>query len=348
MFSRHAASAVPPGFRSDLLRWRQLVDADWLATLLRQAADPQAKHAPLAAAPARWLLLEVGCEGDGAYLGGHIPGARFLDTREMEQAPFWNSLPDAALLYLLQQRLGLGLHSTVILYARNTLAAARVAHLLLYAGVQDVRLLDGGLAAWCAAGHALEQGRARGLGSAQEREPAVGCAAAQEGAWLAWRAGVPAQADYLLNLHQTRALLQQPITTLVSIRSRAEFMGETSGYSYIAARGEIPGALWGHAGRDGDVNSMNSFQQADGRMKSATEIAAVWAAAGIGPEQHVVFYCGTGWRASLAFFYAWLMGWPRISVFDGGWMEWSADTANPVVCRSAPGVPEPGTALANA
>ena len=176
----------------------------------------------------------------------------------------------------------------------------------------------------------------------------MGCAAAQEGAWLAWRAGVPAQADYLLNLHQTRALLQQPTTTLVSIRSRAEFMGETSGYSYIAARGEIPGAVWGHAGRDGDVNSMNSFQQADGRMKSATEIAAVWAAAGIGPEQHVVFYCGTGWRASLAFFYAWLMGWPRISVFDGGWMEWSADTANPVVCRSAPGVPEPGTALANA
>jgi rhodanese-related sulfurtransferase len=37
-----------------------------------------------------------------------------------------------------------------------------------------------------------------------------------------------------------------------------------------------------------------------------------------------VFYCGTGWRASLAFFYAWLMGWEQIAVFDGGWFEWSS------------------------
>jgi thiosulfate/3-mercaptopyruvate sulfurtransferase len=46
-----------------------------------------------------------------------------------------------------------------------------------------------------------------------------------------------------------------------------------------------------------------------------------------------VFYCGTGWRASLAFFYAWLMNWQRIGVYDGGWCEWSGDPANPVVRR---------------
>jgi thiosulfate/3-mercaptopyruvate sulfurtransferase len=49
----------------------------------------------------------------------------------------------------------------------------------------------------------------------------------------------------------------------------------------------------------------------------------------------IAFYCGTGWRASLAFFYAWLMGWQRISVYDGGWLEWSSDPANPVICRTA-------------
>jgi thiosulfate/3-mercaptopyruvate sulfurtransferase len=49
----------------------------------------------------------------------------------------------------------------------------------------------------------------------------------------------------------------------------------------------------------------------------------------------IAFYCGTGWRASLAFFYAWLMGWEHISVYDGGWFEWSSDPANPVICRTA-------------
>ena len=39
----------------------------------------------------------------------------------------------------------------------------------------------------------------------------------------------------------------------------------------------------------------------------------------------------TGWRASEAFFYAWLMDWKQISVYDGGWYEWSSDPKNPTV-----------------
>lgn len=324
MFSRHAASAVPPGFRSDLLRWRQLVGVDWLAALLAQAMEPGASPIDLVAAPVSgWQLLEVGCADHAAYASGHIPGARFLDTQQFEQAPYWNALAPADLVQLLQG-LGLGPASTVILYGRNMLAAARVAQLMLVAGVQDVRLLDGGLAAWSAAGHALQPGPQPGLPSlpARERDPL-----ADTTPWL----GRP---DYLLNLEQARALRTLPRGALVSIRSHAEWMGETSGYPYIAARGEIAGALWGHARRDGDVNSMSSFQDGAGRMKPAADIQAVWAEAGIHAGMQIGFYCGTGWRASLAFFYAWLMGWPRISVFDGGWMEWSADAANPVVCRS--------------
>ena len=42
----------------------------------------------------------------------------------------------------------------------------------------------------------------------------------------------------------------------------------------------------------------------------------------------MAFYCGTGWRASETWFYAHLMGWPRIAVYDGGWHEWSRDPDN--------------------
>ena len=77
----------------------------------------------------------------------------------------------------------------------------------------------------------------------------------------------------------------------------------------------------------------------------AAEIAALWAEAGVQPTDPTIFYCGTGWRASVAFFYAWVMGWDHIRVYDGGWLAWSSDPANPVELRSrtaAPdGVPSP-------
>lgn len=295
----------PPGFRFDLFRWRQLVSADWLSSLIRQQ--------PVAAAPvADWQLFEVGCEGLADYAQGHVPGARYLDSHQFEALPFWNALPAEPFRLWLQEK-AITPHSTVILYGRtNSLAAARLAHLLLVAGVEDVRLLDGGLQVWLTAGHGLEQGPLA--------MPDTGRVAQ---ATATWAQGFTARPDYLRDMDAVRAHVQQQDATLVSIRSHAEYVGETSGYSYIAARGEIPGALWGHAGEDGDVNGMQSFQTPDGRMLPAEYIAKVWRDAGIGPEQNVVFYCGTGWRASLAFFYAWLMGWPRISVYDGGWMEWS-------------------------
>jgi len=304
----------PGAFRSDLTRWRQLVSVPWLADLIDglQPAESPAVG---------WQLWEVGCGTQAAFEGGHLPGARYVDTQQFEMPPFWNKVSDAVLLQLLQS-LSIGPHTPVIVAARNSLAAARVAHLLLVAGVQDVRLLDGGVGAWCAAGLPLQQGAPGGMQAAHR--PVLPLPPD------AWSGGFPAHAELLLDMPQARALQQQAGAALVSIRSRAEFMGETSGYHYIAARGDIPGALWGHAGIDGDVNSMDSFQDAGGCMLPAADIEALWAAAGIHRGLHIAFYCGTGWRASLAFFYAWLMGWEHISVFDGGWLEWSADA------RSAP------------
>jgi thiosulfate/3-mercaptopyruvate sulfurtransferase len=79
---------------------------------------------------------------------------------------------------------------------------------------------------------------------------------------------------------------------------------------------------------------MSEFHDAHGRMKPVSDICRLWDANGIRPNQPIIFYCGTGWRASLAFFYAWLMHWERISVYDGGWHEWCQDPSNPVICRS--------------
>jgi 3-mercaptopyruvate sulfurtransferase SseA len=297
----------PPALRQPALRQRQLVTPAWLAALI--AGDPES-----GVAAGDWRLFEVGLDVSALFSTGHIPAAGTIDTRQLEQLPLWNKVCDDALLQLLLDK-GIRHHTTVVLYGRNTLAAARAAHLMLYAGVKDVRLLDGGFAAWTSAGFPIA------CGTPRQTAPAID-----------FGIRFPAHPEYLIGTAQAKSLLRQSDGALVSIRTWNEFIGKTSGYSYIDARGDIPGARWGRAGKNDDVNSMSEFHNPDGTMKTADEICRFWRSAGIHADQQNAFYCGTGWRASLAFFYAWLMNWERISVYDGGWYEWSRDPANPIVC----------------
>lgn len=287
-----------PFARDDFPRWQQLITPHGLHRLLTGTAT-------LAAPASPWRLLEVGCETHDAFLQRHIPGASYLDTHALEEAPYWNKVADPVLLQLLLT-LGICHDTTVIVYGRHLAAAARAAHLLLYAGVRDVRFLDGGFHGWmraglpCAAGPAPNGPPASDFGTV-----------------------FPACPHYLINLPQAQALLMQPGGALVSIRTWDEFTGMTSGYSYIPTKGDIPGALWGRAGRGTDVNDMSAFHDSEKRLQSAHDITEFWRLEGIHPGLQTAFYCGTGWRASLAFYCAWLMGWEQISVFDGGWFEWS-------------------------
>jgi molybdopterin synthase sulfurtransferase len=289
----------PDFFRNDLPRGQHLVTPVWLSRLQQGQAVP-------APPISHWRLFEVGCGAPTAFQTSHIPGAGYLDTECLETIPFWNKVDDTLLVkYLLDN--GIAHDSTVVLYGRPCAAAARAAHLMMVAGVQDVRLLDGGWESWLRAGLPVASGDAHRYPPASD-----------------FGQPFPANPQWLLDLAQAKALSQGGSATLVSIRTLAEFSGQTSGYSYIAAPGDIPGARWGRAGVDGDVNSMSDFQQSDGTMKPAAEITAMWREQGIECHRPTVFYCGTGWRASLAFFYAWVMGWEQIAVFDGGWFEWSS------------------------
>lgn len=272
------------------------VCAQWLA-------DVQ-QHRPVSAPPAgTWRLLEVGCDTEHLYRAGHIPGADYIDTREVESLPLWNVIePDQLRKVLLNH--GLRTDITVVLYSRGNYAAERLAHILLYAGVCDVRLLDGGWQSWLHAGFAWQTGTAPGIKPQMD-----------------FGVRTPAQPELLLNMAQTQQRLAQHGSLLVSIRSWPEFSGQTSGYDYIAAVGDIPGARWGLAA--GDSQLITNFHNADGTVRNPSEIAALWQQQRITGDNPVIFYCGTGWRASFAFFIARALGWPDIAVYDGGWFEWS-------------------------
>ena len=148
-------------------------------------------------------------------------------------------------------------------------------------------------------------------------------------------AQIPARPDLITGIDTARRLLADPSSVLVDVRSWREFLGEVSGYNDLTAKGRIAGAVWGHGGTDAD--HMEDYRNPDNTLRAARDIAHFWADWGITTKKRVGFYCGTCWRACEALFAAWLMGWDNITVYDGGWYEWSADRSNPV----ASGDPRP-------
>lgn len=287
-----------------LAKYDKLVYPEWVAQLIN-GENP-------ATYPGHgYLIFEVSWGEPKEYNEGHIPGAIHLDTNEIEAEPLWNRVSDAALEDMLLRH-GVTSDTTVILYGADTTAAARAASIFLYAGVEDVRLLNGGFDAWKTAGLEIET-------QVNKATPVP-----------EFGSIVPAHPEYIIDLAGAKEILADDNSKLVAVRSWAEYIGETSGYTYIQPKGRIPGDVWGHSGSD--AYHMEDYRNIDNTMRNPEEIAAMWEEWGISAEQNrVAFYCGTGWRASEAFFDAYLMGWTNVSVFDGGWYEWSMDPANPVV-----------------
>ncbi len=192
------------------------------------------------------------------------------------------------------------------------IAACRAGLILRYAGVDDIRLLDGGYDHWVQAGNPLET---------LLREPVP---------VASFGVQIPLRPEVIIDIDGAKQILSdQAHAALVSVRTWREHIGAVSGYNYIGPAGRIGGDVWGNCGSD--AYHMEHYRNVDNTMRAYPEIAANWGAAGITPDKWVAFYCGTGWRASETWFYADLMGWPRIAVYDGGWFEWSKDPIrNPI------------------
>ncbi len=306
-----------------LPNYRRLVSAQWLDRLLKTGQAEEYDND-------KFVLCHAYYQSRKGYDDGHIPGAVDLDTNSLESPETWNRRSPEELKQALES-LGITHDTTVVLYGRFSfpnnedrfpgagaghLGAIRCAFVMMYAGVEDVRVLNGGLQSWIDAGFETTA------------EPVPKKPVPDFGA------PIPGRPEFAVDLPEAKEILKAPDKNLVSVRSWREFIGEVSGYNYIEKKGRIPGAVFGNCGSD--AYHMENYRNLDHTAREYGEIEKMWAEVGVVPEKHNAFYCGTGWRASEAFFNAWLMGWPRISVYDGGWFEWSNDDDNP--CET--GVPK--------
>lgn len=111
---------------------------------------------------------------------------------------------------------------------------------------------------------------------------------------------------------------------LVSIRSEAEFLGETSGYGYIDRAGEPQGAIWGHDTDDG------SYNNEDGTTVGVDVLEGYLKESEASMDNELSFYCGTGWRAAIPFLICYENGYSNVTMYDGGWYQWQMDDSLPV------------------
>ena len=247
-------------------------------------------------------------EESEAYSKGHVPTSVHINTDTVEPPPQWMLASDEELAKFANDY-GFTKDDTVIVTGPDVMASYRVAVVLHYIGINDVRVLNGGNNAWTSAGYELET---------KSNKPVAG---------NDFGATIPANPDLIDTQAELKEMLKDSNNVLVDNRSWDEYIGKISGYSYHDKKGRIPGAVYGYAGTS--ATTLEDYRNIDNTMRNADEIKALWKDAGIDTNKHLMFMCGSGWRAAEVLTYANVMGFDNTSLYSDGWIGWSNDTSNP-------------------
>ena len=269
------------------------------ARLADRLADPD----PPTLLDVRWSLARP--DGRDEYLAGHLPGARYVDLeRDLSGRPDpgrgRHPLPEAADLEACLRRAGVRKGHPVVVYDdANGQSAARAWWLLRWSGHQPVQVLDGGLAAWVAAGGNLESGTPAAVREG-DVEVRPGALPAVDAAEVAGRA---------------------PERILIDCRAEERFRGEHEPVDPVG--GHIPGA----------INLPNAGNlDADGRFLSPEALRARFTAAGLGGDQAgqpPIVYCGSGVSAAHELLAMELAGLAGV-LYPPSWSGWVSDPSRPV------------------
>lgn len=270
-----------------------LVSTEDLASVIGTASEP-------ALLDVRWAL--GGASGVDEYRRGHLPGAQFVDLdRELAAPPGpggRHPIPDAAAFGEAMRSHGVSASRPVVVYdAATSMASARAWWLLRYFGHPDVRVLDGGYAAWVAEGRAVSTTDADVTPGDFEPDPghmrvldAAGAAA------LASSGGV-----------------------LLDARAAARYRGEVEPVDPVA--GHIPGAV--SAPSDENVDASGHFLDR-ARLRDRFDLLGVLGGVAVGA------YCGSGVTAAHEILALTIDGVSDPALYAGSWSDWISDPRRPV------------------
>jgi thiosulfate/3-mercaptopyruvate sulfurtransferase len=251
------------------------------------------------------VILEVRRQpaGPGQPFAGHLPGAQLVTlTTELVGPASAGSgifpLPTREQIQNGVHRWGIDDDSLVVVYSREAPSlAARAWWTLRWAGVPDVRYLDGGHAAWVAGG-----------GELTSDVPPV-----RAGSFTVTTGSLP-----VLDSEAAARLARSGV--LLDARNPKSYRGEPDG-------GHIPGAV--------NLPAVASVAE-DGQLRSPEKLRAAYQAAGLSGAAEVGAYCGGGTSATLDVLALARIG-ITAALYPGSFSAWSSDPGRPVVKGNEPG-----------
>ncbi|MEU8674921.1 sulfurtransferase [Streptomyces sp. NPDC048560] len=267
-----------------------------------ECASESAGPRPPVLLDVRWQL--GGPHGRPDYDAGHLPGAVFVDLDAELAGPAGKGgrhpLPDPEEFGAVMRRAGVSRGAPVVVYDGGLgWAAARAWWLLRWTGHPDVRVLDGGLAAWT------------GELSTVTPTPAEGDFRPEPGALA------------LLDADEAAALARSGL--LLDARAAERYRGDVEPIDRVG--GHIPGAV--SAPTTENVGK-------DGRFLPAGQLASRFGGLGAGADAgEVGVYCGSGVSGAHEVLALELAGY-RAALYAGSWSEWSSDASRPVATGPDP------------
>ena len=277
----------------------RLVSTDWLAAHLGEPG----------------LVVLESDEDVLLYETGHIPGSVKVDWHTELNDPVTRDYVDGAGFAELMSAKGISRDTTVVLYGdKSNWWAAYALWVFTLFGHEDVRLLDGGRAAWQAEGRELTRDRTAVTASDYP---------------------VVERDDTAIRAYKDEVLDAIGRVPMIDVRSPAEYTGERTHMPDYPEEGALRG---GHIPTAASVPWARAAA-ADGRFKGRDELAAIYHdEAGLTPEGEVIAYCRIGERSSHTWFVlTHLLGHTSVKNYDGSWTEWGNAVRAPIATGTEPG-----------
>jgi thiosulfate/3-mercaptopyruvate sulfurtransferase len=253
----------------------------------------------------KYLPNEAPLDGLTEFRKAHIPGARFADIDQLADVddPLPHMVPTPARFARVIGALGVSNASRVVAYDQKGLQSSpRLWWLLRLFGHENAAVLDGGLPKWKAEGRALEAG-----------EPAAAPGATFVPDLIARR---------LAGIGDVKRIVRQGAgeALILDARSKARFDGSAAEPRPGIPSGHMPGAA---------SLPFTELLNADGTMKDAAALRAIFTARGADDSRPLVTTCGTGVTATVLALGAVRAGLPEPAVYDGSWTEWASRPETP-------------------
>ena len=246
-------------------------------------------------------VVLISAQKSSLYNDFHITGSISLPPALLvDNEPIKYVLKDVSEMEKIIGSKGVSQTNQIIIYDEGSSKySGRLYWVFKYLGVQDVKILNGGIESWKAI-----------------RKPVTATATKRKA--TTFTANV--QPQYMATFSEVKAATNDPKYVIIDSRSAKEYAGtdETK-----LRKGHIPNAV--HI-------EYKDLLASNGKLKTAEQLRTLYVAKGVTPDKTVIIYCKTSVRAAIEFAaLSSILGYENVKVYDGAFSEWSSDTSTEVV-----------------